>query len=862
MTPLLAASERDTVPLQRIGVPVVPPWTLPRARLDRLLDLGAERTLTVVSAPTGSGKTMGVASWVAGPTSPDRVLWVNLARGGAQPDRIWRLLRRTLQHVGEQHLPPFEAGPDLSPDRIHMLVELGEALRERAPWTVVLDGYPTGPSSRLGAELEVVLDHARGHVRLVVLSDGAPALEQHRFEALGDLVRVSAVDLMMDDAEIAAMLGIGPGAGDDQTVGVVRSRTVGWPCGVRRAAVALAETTHVEGALEETARAVEEYLGNEVLARLAAPVRRLLVWASPAEVVAPELVEAALGRDGVAAIDRTIADTGLVTWLPDGALECHALLRAAARARLPREQPGDSPAVHHTIARWFAEHGQADAALALYLATRDRAAAASVLVESHAVPRLVAGIADNTVRGAAELPAVHAAEPLLQAAVALARHDLATAEAALAAGTPRSGSPADLLAAAFLELGIARLSGRPLPDPDCLSRTRRLLAEATVVALDSLEDLSAGLDAFEGAAHLASGDHERAAVVLARGADRGSLDCAGQLAVVEARRGDLSEAERHARLVLAAGTGGSVGALHARTALAWVCVDRGELAEAQAHLDETSGGQRTAEPWLRVVHQALQARVLIGAGQPDEAMRRSVALEVDRESPAGWLVDLVSSVVAEAWLASGEPHEALAVVTLGLPPGSLERAVMTATACRHIGDVRGAGAALTSVGHDLHRSPRATQIQGWVLDARLALDRGQADRATVLVERALRSASSEDLRRPLAADAVWLRWFLDRDGSALRDFRPFVSSLLAQDTGAPRSTVPVRRLDEAVLEPLTERETQVLQLLAQMCSTDEIAAELFVSANTVKTHLKGIFRKYAVNRRVDAVRRGRELGLC
>ena len=54
----------------------------------------------------------------------------------------------------------------------------------------------------------------------------------------------------------------------------------------------------------------------------------------------------------------------------------------------------------------------------------------------------------------------------------------------------------------------------------------------------------------------------------------------------------------------------------------------------------------------------------------------------------------------------------------------------------------------------------------------------------------------------------------------------------------------------------------MLELLAQMCSTDEIAAELFVSVNTVKTHLKGIFRKYAVKRRVDAVRRGRELGVC
>ena len=88
------------------------------------------------------------------------------------------------------------------------------------------------------------------------------------------------------------------------------------------------------------------------------------------------------------------------------------------------------------------------------------------------------------------------------------------------------------------------------------------------------------------------------------------------------------------------------------------------------------------------------------------------------------------------------------------------------------------------------------------------------------------------------------------------------ASLLSTDHGGMRTRQPSLASAELVLEPLTERETQVLELLALMCSTEEIAAELFVSANTVKTHLKGIFRKYGVNRRVDAVRRGRELGVC
>ncbi len=227
-----------------------------------------------------------------------------------------------------------------------------------------------------------------------------------------------------------------------------------------------------------------------------------------------------------------------------------------------------------------------------------------------------------------------------------------------------------------------------------------------------------------------------------------------------------------------------------------------------------------------------------------------------------WFTDLLISLSAEALLAAGEPKEALGLVTSGLVTGSAARAVLTAVARRDLRDVRGAGAALASAAHDLPGAPRALQLRGWVLEARLAHEQDDLDRATLLVERALRAASVEELRMPLADDAAWLRWFLDRDGAALRDHRPFVMSLLVTDQGATRTRQPSLASAEHVLEPLTERETQVLELLALMCSTEEIAAELFVSANTVKTHLKGIFRKYGVNRRVDAVRRGRELGVC
>ena len=293
--------------------------------------------------------------------------------------------------------------------------------------------------------------------------------------------------------------------------------------------------------------------------------------------------------------------------------------------------------------------------------------------------------------------------------------------------------------------------------------------------------------------------------------------------------------------------------------MAWVHTDRGELPQARAQLERvksTLPGAR--EPWLVIARHLVEARLLIASGRPDEAMRMAASPGQTLEGIAcsEWFADLLISLSAEALLAAGEPKQSLALVTSGLVAGSAARAVLTALARRDIGDARGASAALASAAHDLPGAPRALQLQGWVLEARLAHEQDHLDRANLLVERALRAASVEELRRPLAGDAAWLRWFLDRDGAALRDHRAFVMSLLATDQGATRTRPPSLASAELVLEPLTERETQVLELLALMCSTEEIAAELFVSANTVKTHLKGIFRKYGVNRRVDAVRRG------
>ena len=307
------------------------------------------------------------------------------------------------------------------------------------------------------------------------------------------------------------------------------------------------------------------------------------------------------------------------------------------------------PAARQRVVRWFADHGVPGAAVELGVAAQDWTGVAAILVGADGVPELMAGTADEVLREAAERPQVQAAEPLLRAALALARGDLLAAEGAFASAPPARAedSSARTLAVAFLQLGIARLSGRPVLDADLVARTRGLLAGPAGPAPDVALGLSVVLDALVGAVDATAGRHGSAAAALTRGADRpgakchpSRADCAGQLALLEAHRGNLAEATRRAEAALAiASSEVQAGAAHAHVALASVHADRGELPEAVAELALTAPASPGApEPWLFLARQLVEARILIASGRADEALgrrRRGRPCSTAESSPPG-----------------------------------------------------------------------------------------------------------------------------------------------------------------------------------------------------------------------------------
>jgi LuxR family maltose regulon positive regulatory protein len=395
-------------------------------------------------------------------------------------------------------------------------------------------------------------------------------------------------------------------------------------------------------------------------------------------------------------------------------------------------------------------------------------------------------------------------------------------------------------------------------------------AATAVPGTRQLRELPPILHAHLGSLHVSNGNLHEAVAAFIRGtrvraSSPGRVDCLGRLAHVVALQGDLRSASRLASMVPKPAVGiTSPGFDHAQMARSWIALERAEFAQTRLRLEVLDHSSVADEdPWLATSVLLAEARLLIATGQPDAATRLLVgASEVGLPAGgSGWFSDLVTVARAEALLASGEPQRSLAALTPMPVRAGAGAAVVAAAALRGIGDVRGAQAVLSRVVGVLDREPLALQIQAWLLESRLAEDRGKHDRAHFMLDRALRSATAEQMRWPLMQEWRWLRGRVDRDPSLLRSHRDFLSTCQT-DEAAPRWRTPHGKSDDLLGAPLTEREGQVLDLLAQMYSTEEIAAALYVSSNTVKTHLKGIFGKLCVNRRVDAVRRGRQLGLC
>ena len=232
-------------------------------------------------------------------------------------------------------------------------------------------------------------------------------------------------------------------------------------------------------------------------------------------------------------------------------------------------------------------------------------------------------------------------------------------------------------------------------------------------------------------------------------------------------------------------------------------------------------------------------------------------------SPPGWLEHRLTLLEARVNAAEGDFQAAAAAAERAGPPSAGGTAIALAQVWLAAGDQQAARCALDAVADLSGAAPEQVRLEGWLADARLSYETGDSARGRRSLEHALRLGKAELLRLPFAMEQAWIRPVLRRDPELARAHRELLEPGLVHPAAAVLPARPDLAGEAAplIIERLSVREHEVLRHLSGMLSTAEIATEMYISVNTVKTHLRSIYRKLSAGHRNEAVRRARQLEL-
>jgi LuxR family transcriptional regulator, maltose regulon positive regulatory protein len=253
------------------------------------------------------------------------------------------------------------------------------------------------------------------------------------------------------------------------------------------------------------------------------------------------------------------------------------------------------------------------------------------------------------------------------------------------------------------------------------------------------------------------------------------------------------------------------------------------------------------------------ASVGLAEGRSDVATQFLARARSGWSVPA-WLEQRLSLAESRACAAAGDTRAALAAAERAGRDAPLTAAVALAYARAAAGDGPNARRALApalAAGGD---APEQVRLQARLVDARLSYGSGDGARGRRSLASALRLAEREQLRLPFVMERGWIGPLLRRDPELARTHRRLFTPAMRDGQPAAPPGTPERAAAPTV-EPLTEREREVLRHVSGMLNTAEVASEMYISVNTVKSHLKSIYRKLAAAHRGEAVRRARQLEL-
>ncbi|HEX6935709.1 MAG TPA: LuxR C-terminal-related transcriptional regulator [Actinomycetes bacterium] len=857
-----------------------------RDQLLRRLSAGVERQLTLVHGAAGSGKTLLVADWVNAGLAPGPVAWVTLDKDADAPGPFWAYLLHGLQGCGlslgaEVGRPARAEGIDRP-----FLARVAAVLSELSgPVVLVLDEYDAVPPGVVDADLDFVLRNAAPHLRLVVLSRRMPDLRLARYRVAGELTEIGPADLAFTPDEAAELFRLHGVPVSNGTAAALTARTDGWATGLRLSALAMGRGSDPAEAQQVATQhgAIADFILTEVVDEEPPETQDLLLRTCLLERVSGELADALTGRsDGQRRLTELSQASSFVRAVPGAPswFRYHEIFARALQGRLVAEQPTLVPRLHREASQWLADNDRLTDAVAHAVEAEDWALAAGHVVDHLAIGHLLVGLETHRLGSLfARLPDEIVPSPdvaLVRAALAMTRFDVADCVDALdraeagADRVPRGHQAALRLGIAAVRVIVSRLTG-DLPTAERAgAQARRLMAQVPAERLDGHPELPALVLSSLGTMQLwhgspdAAEENLRAALAAAHGpfTDVARTNCLGQLAFVHVLYGRLRDASDCAlqALQLADRSGVPpesrvpVGHL-AAAAVAW---EWNDLPATRTHTQQAASSVAALhDPSIAVTIALLRARDHLAHGRCQEAVEilRGTREERARLSEWSFLLPTLAFEEAGGLVSCGELDQAREAVS-HLPATS----PVLRVALARVELVAGRPDAALAVLGDVPGPPTSA-----LLDVRELLARADAlhalhreGEAREQLEQALRLARPDGIRRPFVEADPWVRDELGRDADLAARHSWLGPGLIPS---ARRAAAAPDEAPALVVEPLSDREVDVLRLVAQPMTSREVAETLHLSVHTVKTHLRSIFRKLSATSRNQAVRRARKLGI-
>jgi LuxR family transcriptional regulator, maltose regulon positive regulatory protein len=888
----------------KLMLPRLPGGLVARTSLIERLDAGLEKKLTLVSAPTGFGKSTLVGLWLGQRQIP--CAWLTLDAGDNDPVRFWRyfaqacrdfdpgLGKELLSALRTQQQPAFQA----------LLTGFMNELSQRAEQAVlVLENFEAITSQEVMVSLSFLIDHLPPtlHLVLIARSTANHTLALPLLRARGELNELHAADLRFSRAEIESFLQQSVAAPLSRAaIDPLEAKMEGWPAGLRLVILSMQDAVlsgEVERRIAEFSgehRYVQEYLEREVIDRQAEPLRSFILQTCFLDRLTADLCNTVTGRSDSAALLQQLHQANLFLGLLQSNSGQHwyryqGLFAETAR-HIARQRWGTAAvqAIQEKAGSWYAQHGLVEEAIETALAAQEYVQAANFIEQfiqergrneilslrrwSEQLPQAVLdehpaicfyfalALLFSLDRYAPETAA--RLQPLLKCAengwtqqgnagrvgeVEAARATVAWWQGDLMSSFAHTRRALDLLpedeiywrGISLMTVGFELV----LEGQFISAQERTLEARALCGASQNLHGVLAALNIL-GDIAFEQGEMDQASVYfqqVQRDAVGGEEMLDDQalawwgLGRIAYERNDLREAEACAQQAYEIGGRRSDASmrLHAGLLLANVQQARGDSGAALAQFDQLAA--EIGHPFLIREMQTARARLALANGDTETLRHWSAGLSAQNAWVSGVQQAQEALLVARAQIAAGQGVQVLAAVE------SLRAAAHTR------GWVRG-------------------EIEALCVEALAYFAQGESQKSDRALLSALALAQPRDFRRMLLDEGDGMARLLQAAAPRLtrRVLSLYVTVLLqAFPAGSGKRETPSAALPEgaALIEPLSGQEMRVLRLLAAGLSNPEIAQELVVSINTIKTQVRSIYRKLNVETRQDAREAARALKL-